>query len=157
MVRIGRGKQGEDTLRRRASDCRQLTEKTEFKRGLFAARLARVDLPAALAIAKDFDGERSQGRICGDIALRLIDHNPAEAERMWNQTKGKGRRMPQDPTLAWKMSTVDPSRPGEHVEFSIREVSTPTFFLFVALGSKSRHESSASMRFKSVSERMDRL
>ena len=37
----------------------QFTDKTDFKRGRFAARLARVDLPAALAIAKELDGDRA--------------------------------------------------------------------------------------------------
>ena len=89
----------------------QVTDKTEFRRGLFAARLARVDLPAALAIVKEFDGTRNQGRILGGISLRLIDKNPAEAERIWIQTEGKPLRfVPQDPTLCWKMAAVDPAQ-----------------------------------------------
>ena len=126
---------------RRLQIAAQMTEKTEFKRGLFAARLARVDLPAALAIAKDFDGERSQGRIFGGIALRLIDQNPAEAERMWNQTKGKSRLVPQDPTLCWKMAAADPLRARRAVEFLATTQFHPHFYLFLALGSKSRDES----------------
>ena len=34
---------------------RQLTDKTDLRRGVFAGPLARVDLPAALAIGKEYD------------------------------------------------------------------------------------------------------
>ena len=37
-----------------------LTDKTDFKRGIFAARLARVDLPAAEAIAREFKGAQTK-------------------------------------------------------------------------------------------------
>ncbi len=118
----------------------QMTEKTEFRRGGFAARLARVDLPAALAIAKEFDGSRSQGRILGGIAFRLIDQNPAEAERVWNQTKGKSRLVPQDPTLCWKMAAVDPARARRVVEGLGTTQFSPHDYFFLALGTKVRDE-----------------
>jgi hypothetical protein len=60
---------------------RQFADKTDIGRGAFAARLALVNPPAALEIANDFHGESIQGRILGGIAFRLIDQNPAEAER----------------------------------------------------------------------------
>jgi Carboxypeptidase regulatory-like domain len=135
----------------------QMTDKTEFKRGLFAARLARVDLPAALAIAKDFDGSRSQGRILGDIAFRLIDQNPGEAEKVWNQTKGKTRLVPMDPTLCWKMAAVDPARArGTIEELAVTQFS-PHYYLFLALGSKSRDESFSRQCFETGVRRIDRL
>ncbi len=65
---------------------KQLTDKTDFRHGLFAAPLALVDLPAALAIGKEFN----KGAIWGAIALRLVDRNPAEAERVWNLSKEHG-------------------------------------------------------------------
>jgi hypothetical protein len=77
----------------------QLADKTDSRRGRFAASLALVDVPAALAIGKEFD----DGELWGDIALRLVDHNAAEAERVWNLTKGKGRRLFTDPNLAWSL------------------------------------------------------
>ncbi len=62
----------------------QLPDKSHPGRRFFAARLARVDLPAALSIARDFpDSGRdpfAKERILRNIAFRLAAENPAEAE-----------------------------------------------------------------------------
>ena len=106
-----------------------------FRRGYFAAELARVDVPAALAIAKDFAGDTHSGTDPRRSLFRLIDQNPAEAERIWNQTKGKSRLVAHA-TLCWKMATVDPCGPGEPWKAWLRQSVTPTF-TYLALGSKS--------------------
>ena len=60
VVRAGRKGKGQDALRRRTSPGeRRSVDKRTPLRGRFAARLARVDLPAALAIAKEFPADRS--------------------------------------------------------------------------------------------------
>jgi hypothetical protein len=133
-----------------------VTDKTDFKRGKFAGRLARVNLPAALAIAKDFDGERDQGRILGGIAFRLIDQNPADAERVWYQTKGMGRLVPMDPTLCWKMAALDPARARRGIESVGATQFRPELYLFLALGSKARDESASRQAFQTALEGIDR-
>jgi hypothetical protein len=134
-----------------------MTDKTEFKRGLFAARLARVDLPSALAIAKDFDGTRSQTRILGGISLRLIDQNPPEAERVWNQTKGKSRGVPMDPTLCWKMAGLDPGRARRGLEYLAGIQYYPEGYFFLALGSKARDDSASRQAFQTGVQGLDRV
>jgi hypothetical protein len=136
---------------------KQFTDKTDFRRGLFAARLARVDLPAALAIAKDFDGERQQGRILGSMAYRLVDQNPAEAERVWLETKRMSRMMPMDPTLCWKMAAVDPARARRIIEALPLTQWNPHYFLFIALGAKARDEPFALDVFQTGVKGIDRL
>ena len=134
----------------------QLTDKTDFKRGWFAARLARVDLPAALAIAKDFDGDREQGRILAGIAFRLIDQNPAEAERVWNQMKRLSRPVATDPTLCWKMATVDPARARRCIESVVGTQLRPELYLVLALGSKARDASASREAFQAGLDGIDR-
>ena len=77
-------------------------DKTDPRRGRFAARLARVDLPSALAIAKEFpaSGSYSASWVLRNIAFRLAADNPAEAERVLRQIPretgetGSLRRLP---------------------------------------------------------------
>ena len=61
----------------------RLEKDNSLIRGWFAARLARFDLPAALAIARELpaSGTISAVRVYWNIALRLAAENPAEAER----------------------------------------------------------------------------
>ena len=87
----------------------QFTDKTDFKRGMFAARLAQVDLPAAEVIARDFKGDSDEARILGNMAFRLAVKKPADAERLWRQTAGMRRPSMMDPILCWKLASVDPA------------------------------------------------
>ena len=130
---------------------KQLTDKTGI--GMFAASLARIDLPAALEIGTEIN----TAAVWGAIALQLVDQNPAEAERVWNLTKGKGRRIFMDPTLAWKLATVDPTAARRVIEgFSIT-ASSPWFFLFVALGANERHKAAALDAFQIGVKGIDQL
>jgi hypothetical protein len=136
---------------------RQFTDKTDFKRARFASRLARVDLPAALAIVKDLDGDRDQGRIVYSIALRLVERDAAEAERLWKAAKGS-RLVPMDPTLCWKMATVDPARARRIIEELPGRVEfDPDHFLFIALGAKTRDKSASRQAFQTGLQGIDRL
>ncbi len=94
---------------------RRMDGKTEYRRGLFGARLLRVDRPAALEIARDFEGTRQRGRVLGSMALRLVEEDPAEAERIWGLTQRESKSIAMDPTLAWKMAQVDPARRAERL------------------------------------------
>ncbi|HKI20782.1 MAG TPA: sigma factor-like helix-turn-helix DNA-binding protein, partial [Isosphaeraceae bacterium] len=82
----------------------------EYLRGRFAARLARVDLPSALAIAKQFpaSGRESTSWVLRNIAFHLAADNPAEAERVLRQIPPETVRDWFPPAIAWKMATVDP-------------------------------------------------
>jgi hypothetical protein len=135
----------------------QFTDKTAYRRGLFGARIARVDLPAALAIAKGFDGSTVQGRVLGALAFRLIETDPKEAERLWARTGMISRPISMYPTLCWKMATVDPSRARSCIESLPGIESMPELYLFLALGSKTRDPSASRSAFETGIQKLDRL
>jgi len=124
-------------------------------RGRFAARLARFDLPAALAIAKertDFGPE-----IYWNIALRVAAENPAEAERVLRlvpQEPGK-RWLP--PSIAWRMAQADPARARRLVDEAQRYDDNPQTYLFLALGLKARNPAAADEAFWKAIQGIDRL
>ena len=133
---------------------KQLTDKTDFRRALFAGALARVDLPASLAIGKEIN----RGGVWGAIALQLVDHNPAEAERLWTLTKGMGRSRVTDPRLAWKLARVDPAAARRAIDgLPFTRSSMPHLFLFMALGAKERNEAVALDAFQIGVKGIDRL
>jgi hypothetical protein len=138
----------------------QVANKTDRARGRFAARLARVDLPSALAIAKEFPaGQKvySERWVLWNIAFQLAADNPAEAERIL-------RKIPQEtgqhwlPTaVAWNMAVVDPARARRLVEEAQRYYYLPQQFLFLAHGAKSRDPAAARQAFQTAIEGIDRL
>lgn len=136
----------------------QFTDKTSFRRGIFAAQLAKVDLPAALAIARDFKGDREGARILANMAYRLIEQSPAEAERIWKESLERGGRIRgTDDTLAWKLATVDPTRARRVIEGFPAIDQLPELFVFLALGARERDEASARQAFDEALRRIDRL
>ncbi len=132
---------------------KQLTDKTDLGRGLFAALVARVDLPAALAIGE----ELNKGAIWKAIALQLVDYNPAEAERLWNLTKGGGGNPSWDPTLAWKLAMADPAAARRLIERFSSTKWNPYDFLFIALGANARNEAAALDAFQIGVKGIDRF
>ena len=110
----------------------QLPDKTNRVRGTFAARIARVDLPAALAIAKVFPstGLYTADWVLYNIAYHLAAENPAEAERVMNQVPQESGRDWLAPAIAWRMATVDPTCARRMVEESQR-LSRPSAIVFV--------------------------
>ncbi|MFI5459022.1 MAG: carboxypeptidase-like regulatory domain-containing protein [Isosphaerales bacterium] len=144
----------------------QTPRKKDPRRGSFAARLARVDLPSALAIAKEFPaggkefptgGMDSASRILENIAFRLAADNPAEAERVLRQIPQEAGRDWLPPAIAWKMATIDPARAQRLVEESQRFFDHPEMYLFLALGLKSRDEAAAHRAFQTAMQGIDRL
>ena len=135
----------------------QFTDKTDFQRGMFAARLARVDLPAAEAIARDFKGASGETRILGNMALALAETNPAEAERLWRQTAGKRRLGKMDPILCWKLGGVDPAGALRVVEGWPKLSRGPEFYFYLALGARPRDESIARQSFQTALRELDRF
>ena len=69
----------------------EIQDKTSSSRGSFAARLARVDPPSALAIARKFPAglPYSVGWVLRNLAFRLAADDPAEAERVLRQIRPK--------------------------------------------------------------------
>ena len=89
----------------------RLPDKTDTQRGAFAGQLALVDLPAAMAIARDFETSRTLRRSLFPLAYRLMEKDPAYAERIWKEFQG-GVVLGAVERLCWKMATVDPQRAG---------------------------------------------
>jgi hypothetical protein len=133
----------------------QLTDKTDSRRGAFAAALALVDLPAALAIAKDREGGRATGGVLAGIALRVIDGNPAEGERIWKDLNGGRRGLLE--TLCWKMARVDPARARLILMGSPWYARRPEMLLFLALGAQAKDPSAARQAFEEGLRGIDRL
>jgi hypothetical protein len=134
-----------------------MTDKTDLRRGYFAAQLALVDLPAALAVARDFSGDTSEGRILTNLAIRLIERDPAEAERIWKGTFPMRRLAGTDETLTWKMAAVDPGRARRVLESAPGIERLPDLFLFLALGARERDELASRRALDEGLRRLDRL
>jgi hypothetical protein len=128
-------------------------------RGDFAARLARVNLPAALAIAKDYPaaGQDSQSPILGNIALHLARDNPAEAERILRQRPQETGREWLPSAVAWKMAMADPARARRLVDESQQQFDHPQAYLYLALGSKARDIAATQEAFQIAMRGIDRL
>ena len=120
---------------------KELIDKKDFNRALFAARLARVDLPAALQIAKDFAGDEQESRVLGNIAFHIAAENPSEAARLWTQTarmRARARR--------GNLLEAGRGRPGRRLASGRRHAvdrsETPTFHQ-PGFGAKGRDEGAA--------------
>ncbi len=136
----------------------QFTDKTSLRRGIFAAQLALVDLPAALAIARDFKGDSEEGRILTNMVLRLIEHRPDEAERIWKESLVKAGRVGRpDETLSWKLARLDPAQARKVIEGFPGIDQRPELFVFLALGARERDESTARQALDEGLRRIDRL
>ena len=135
------------------------TEQQRQQRGKFAARLARVDLPSALAIAKDFppSGADSANRMLRNIAFHLAAENPAEAERVLRQVSEETGRSWLPAGMAWKMAPIDPARAERLVQESQRYFDHPQTYLFLALGLKSRDKAAAHQAFQTAMQGIDRV
>jgi len=129
------------------------------QRSLFAARLARVDLPAALAIAKEFpaSGRDSASGVLRNIALHLAADNPAESERVMRLVPQQPGRYWLPPAIAWKMAPTDPARARRLVDDAQRYYDHPQTYLFLALGLKARDPAAADEAFQKAIQGIDRL
>lgn len=131
------------------------------RRALFAARLAHVDLPAALAIAKELKfpgtGGWSTNRVFWNIAQHLAAENPAEAERVLRSVPQEPGRLWLPLAIAWKMATTDPARARRLVDEAQRFDDHPQAYLFLALGLKARDPAAADAAFQKGIQGIDRL
>ena len=138
----------------------RLAKDIPLYRGRYAARLARVDLPAALAIAKELP-VADRNYVYGaywNISLRLAAENPAEAERVLRMVPHEAARgywLP--PGVAWKMAQADPARARRLVDEAERYQDGPQLYLFLALGLKARDPAAADEAFWKAIAGIDRL
>ena len=137
----------------------EIQDKTSSPRGSFAARLARVDLPSALAIARKFPAglPYSVGWVLRNLAFRLAADDPAEAERVLRQIQPVMGEDWLPGAIAWKMAAVDPARARRLVEESQRHREHPEINLFLALGLKARDPAAARTTFETAMRGIDRL
>ncbi len=135
----------------------QSTDKTDFKRGMFAAMLARVDLTSAEAIASDFKGDAQQGRILGNMAFHLVSEQPAESERLWKQTANMRRLAVMDTVLSWKLAGVDPAAALRVIEGRSNPSLRPQLYFYLALGAKARDQSISRQAIRAGLRGLDQL
>jgi hypothetical protein len=135
----------------------ELTDKTDFNRGMFAARLALVDLSSAELIARDYKGDPSEGRILGNMAFHLAAQKPADCERLWQQTARMSRPSAMSTVLSWKLATVDPARAVRVVSALSKSTPRPELELYVALGAKARDQSISRQAVQTALQGLDKL
>ncbi len=135
----------------------QFTDKTDFKRGMFAAKLALVDLSAAETIARDFKGDSQEGRVLGNMAFRLAAERPADCERLWQQTAHMSRLSVADRILSWKLATVDPARALRVVSTRSKTTPPPELEFYLALGAKARDQSISRLAVRTALQGIDKL
>ncbi len=133
----------------------RLPDKTDTQRGAFAGQLALVDLPAAMAIARDFETSRTLRRSLFPLAYRLMEKDPAYAERIWKEFQG-GVVLGAVERLCWKMATVDPQR-ARRILDAFPWNQDPGLCVFLALGAWKRDETAARQALDEGIRRMDRL
>ena len=135
----------------------QVTDKTDIQRGMFAASLARVDLPAAEAIVRDFKDGGNPSTILGNMALSLAELSPTDAERLWLQTEGRGRLAKMDPVLCWKLAGIDPAGAVRIIEGWPIHQTRPQCYFYLALGAKARDQAISRQSFRAGLQGLDRI
>ncbi|HKI19699.1 MAG TPA: carboxypeptidase regulatory-like domain-containing protein [Isosphaeraceae bacterium] len=136
---------------------RQLKDKS-LQSSSFAGRLARVDLPEALALAKPLKGEGFYGaRIAANIAFDLAWDNPADARRFLDQYPVESVREWLFPVVTWKVAALDPARARQLVEGQRGDSSLPEHELCLALGAKGRDEPASRQAIATALHDLDRL
>jgi hypothetical protein len=113
-----------------------------FKRRSFAALLARVDSPGALALAKALSGEKVYGDLIAEsVAFGLAWGDPAEAERFLSQYPLDKRHAWLRPLITWKVAAADPRRARQLVDSVQNKIDRPAHEFCLALGARGRDES----------------
>ena len=153
---------GRPTRRKRCSPkCSKSRIKSPIRpistRGMFAASLARVDLPAAEAIVRDFKDGGNPSTILGNMALSLAELSPTDAERLWLQTEGRGRLAKMDPVLCWKLAGIDPAGAVRIIEGWPIHQTRPQCYFYLALGAKARDQAISRQSFRAGLQGLDRI
>jgi hypothetical protein len=122
----------------------ELPDKTEVQRGHFAGQLVLVDRPAAMAIAREFEplSPRQRGALM-HLADRLMDTDPAEAERFWKLSMGSGFVLGTIERMCCRMASVDPARARRIVDGFSWIAREPDLYIYAALGASKRDERAA--------------
>ncbi len=78
-------------------------------RGRFAAKLARIDTPAAFGLAEGYSDPYDEWYV-GGVALGLADRDPEGSERALGMLKNKGQRRGTVIRVAGRMAVIDRAR-----------------------------------------------
>jgi hypothetical protein len=119
----------------------QYAQKTDIQRGFFAAALARIDLPAALALVDDLGNRRDKERVYGLMAIQLASTNPAEAERLWNEVTGTVYRERLEGY--WRLALSDLIRARRMAARAAAQRGEVNYYIVVALGLSPRDKTAA--------------
>ncbi|HEV3021944.1 MAG TPA: carboxypeptidase-like regulatory domain-containing protein, partial [Pirellulales bacterium] len=79
-------------------------------RGYVAQALARIDLPSALELVRDLEGDKALDAVHGKIALRIAKAQPAESQRVLDMVRDEFRRGSWAIRVCYRMADADPER-----------------------------------------------
>jgi len=134
----------------------QLAGKSDQIQGLFAVRLSRVDLPAALAIVTAIPDKQRAGEYLGEIAGRLGADDPALAEQILGRIEDPLARVEGTLRICLRMAAVDPARARRIAGQTQGAIHRTQAFLFLALGLKARDPHAAVEAFQAGLRELDR-
>jgi hypothetical protein len=124
--------------------------------GLFAMRLAHVDLPGALRIAEGIAVKERREEALSNIAARIAAENPAEAERVLNRIADPLGRIAGIWRGCQKMAAVDPARARRIAEQTRGADYRADALLFLAVGLKGRDRGAALAACRAAMLELDR-
>jgi hypothetical protein len=119
----------------------QYAQKTDIQRGFFAAALARIDLPAALALVDELGNRRDKERVYGLMAIQLASTNPAESERLWNDVSGTVYR--ESLEGCWRLAMSDHDRARRIASKAAAQRGDANYYIVLALGLSPRDKAAA--------------
>jgi hypothetical protein len=123
----------------------------------FTGRLAQVDLPEALALAKSRAGERLYTRIVAGVAFHLAWDQPAQVRRFLDQCPVETARDWLIPSVIWKIATFDPTRAQKLLDSLPADSRSVELELCLALGAKERDETASRQAVGAAMRTLDRL
>jgi hypothetical protein len=114
-----------------------------YARGCFAESLARVDLPAALALIADLKDSFEFDRHHNNIALILAATRPEEAEQVLGKVRQAFQRDQRMPYLAYRMARIDYAYAHRLVEGMSEGTSKARAYGLLARGLAEKHRPEA--------------
>jgi hypothetical protein len=123
----------------------------------FPGRLARVDLPEALKLAKSRMGDRLYVRIVSGIAFNLAWDQPAQVRQFLDQCPVETARDWLIPAVTWKIATCDPVRARQLLDSLPVAPGRTELEFCLALGAKERDETVSQEALAAGMHELDRL
>jgi hypothetical protein len=156
---VGEKEKARALLAEAAADANQAALKYSSGRVSFTVALAPFDLKTAVDIAKQFpaSGQWPANAVLAQIAFRIAEENPVEAERVLKLVPAGFEREWFVPRIVWRMAAADPARARALVDESQRSFNNPNAYLVLANGLKTRDPAAAHQAFQTAMEGIDRL